>query len=548
VRGLLVRVAIDQTPRYGGWNAPVNTQSRRFLYVPIIDSYNDPSNKLVTKSNPAFCATLRNLGRLRLLFPSFFLLLCLTFAPALRADTITGTINDPSGAVVAGARIEISGGSLSQPTVLVSDEIGKFTATNLTPGKYLIRVSKEGFEGLEKLVDLQGTADLQLGLRIAAQQTSINVSGKSAAFANSDAVYRQLRDIGLVRSYHCEKFTLKVDVGVFELKSGTITLVGGVNNFVTGAIFIGQGHFTLKPFLRLDTQELNRRSGNPEVEEDFTEAVFRFSGGMYPQLAAAFGSWVDTSAEATTVFQRWRNKVRHRHDVPEGFTQGILEDATIDNVDADILAAVYNPKHPPFFNAYMTGSPHKDLRFFVRSRVGAIPQMDSPEEVALINCNGSGMDDGIWYSEHLLSELKAKTASSQEDRRLFATRRYNIETVIGKNNHLFSRATIAFSPLVPGERVLKFGLLPTLRVQRVSDLNGQDLHFIQEDRKQDGSFYVILDEAPPLDRNIPSPWNMSAIKSFRTRALAAITSVHAPRGTCAWRIVTGGPILPVLRR
>jgi hypothetical protein len=161
-----------------------------------------------------------------------------------------------------------------------------------------------------------------------------------------------------------------------------------------------------------------------------------------------------------------------------------------------VLAAIYNPKHPPFFNAYMRGKPHKDLRFFVRARVGAIPQLDSPEEVALINCDGAEMDDGIWYSQHLASEVKANKASSLEDRRLFATHAYNIETVIAKNDHLYSRAAITFEPLVPGERVMKFGLLPTLRVSRVTDETGQDLHYIQESRKEDGSFYAILDEAP----------------------------------------------------
>src|SRR5215813_689605 len=110
------------------------------------------------------------------------------------------------------------------------------------------------------------------------------------------------------------------------------------------------------------------------------------------------------------------------------------------------------------------------------------------------------MDDGIWYSEHSLAELKAHTASSEEDRRLFATKRYKIETVVGKNNHLASVATITFTPLRAGERVLKFGLLPNLRVLRVSDENGKDLHFIQEDRKQDGSFYAVLDEAPPTGK------------------------------------------------
>src|SRR5260370_8771031 len=100
-------------------------------------------------------------------------------------------------------------------------------------------------------------------------------------------------------------------------------------------------------------------------------------------------------------------------------TQAFLESETIDNVDADVLAAIYNPQHPPFFNAYMHGTPHKDLRFFVRARVGAIPQIDSAAEVALVNCNGGGMDDGIWYSHHLKSDLQANTATRQQEIRLF---------------------------------------------------------------------------------------------------------------------------------
>ena len=456
-----------------------------------------------TNPEPNLLLAARTFLRLRhspVLLPSVFVLFWLAFATCLRADTISGTVKDPTGAVVVSARIEITGGNLSQPIVLTSDESGKFAAPNLSPGKYSVHVRKEGFDEIVAAVDLRGTADLPLSLTIAAQQTSIKVSEKSMAFANSDAVYRQLRDVGLGDTYRCERFTLAMDVGTFELKSGTITLLGLVNNTETGAIFIGQGHFTLKPFMHIDTQEMVRRSGNPTAEEDFTEVVFRFTGGVYPQFSAALGSRTDTPSEAATAFQRWKNKARHRHEVPEGFTQAILEEETIDNVDADVLAAVYNPKHPPFFNAYMVGTPHKDLRFFVRTRVGAIPQMDSPEEVALINSNGGGMDDGVWYSEHLISEWKAHTASSSEDKRLFATHRYNIETVIAKNNHLFSRAIITFEPLVPGERVLKFALLPTLRVTRVSDQNGQDLHFIQENKKEDGSFYAVLDEAPAMGK------------------------------------------------
>src|SRR5262249_24849254 len=155
-----------------------------------------------------------------------------------------------------------------------------------------------------------------------------------------------------------------------------------------------------------------------------------FTGSVHKLLMGTLVTKVDAPADAATAFQHWKSRLRHRHEVPQGFTQAILESESIDNVDADVLASVYNPKHPEFFNAYMVGASHKDLRFFIRVRTGAIPQFDSPEEVALINCNGEGMDDGIWYSEHLFAELKARTANSKEDRRLFATRRYTIETVI----------------------------------------------------------------------------------------------------------------------
>lgn len=436
-------------------------------------------------------------GRIRwFLLPLLTLAALSSGAVPLRADTITGAVKDPSGALVGGAQVEITGGALTQALVITTDSDGKFRAANLSAGKYSLRISKKGFEDHVVSVELKGVAELSVNLVIATQQMTVKVTGKAAAFANSDSVYRQLRGLALGHTYHCENFTLPMDVGTFELKSGTITLLETVNRFETGAIFIGQGRFTLKPVMRIDKEELKRRAGSETAEEDFSEAVFRFSGGVYPMIAAAIGPQVEASREAQEALGRWRGRLRHRQEVPEGFTQAILQDSTIDNVDADVLAAVYNPKHPPFFNAYMTGKPHKDLRFFIRTKVGAIPQLDSPEEVALINCNGGGMDDGIWYMQHSLAELKARSASSEEDRRLFATKRYNIETVIGKNNHLASRATITFEPLLAGERVLKFGLLPNLRVLRVSDQDGKDLRFIQEDRKQDGSFYAVLDQAP----------------------------------------------------
>jgi hypothetical protein len=427
-------------------------------------------------------------------------LLLLLTAPALLAQTISGTVQDSSGAFIPAARIEITGSLLPQALVLSSDAQGNFTSPELKPGTYSLLVTRDGFEPLLKTVDLQPSIRLQLTLDIAKQKTTVSVPSRSSGFANSDPVYRQLRDLGLGDTFHFDNFTLIWDAATFHFEKGTLTILSPVNGIVTGAIFIGEGHFNLQPAIPLYANDLQRRTGASEVNEDFTEAVFRFTAEARLNFIPGFGERTETPPQASAALNRWREKIRQRREEAFSFTPNLLQGETMDNVDADLLAAVYNPAHPKFFNAYLRGKKHKDLRFFVRARVGAIPQLDSPEEVALINCDPEAMDDGVWYLAHFKFEYANRTASSAEDRRLFATRGYKIETVIARNEHLFSSATISFESLVPGERVLKFGLLPNLRVTRVTDEQGQDLYYVQESRKQDGSFYAILPQAPPVGK------------------------------------------------
>lgn len=441
--------------------------------------------------SPALCSTQIRFGLI------FF---CLIASFPLHAQTISGTVRDQSGAVIAGARIEITGGNLQQALDISSDALGKYVSPELKVGTYTVQVSHDGFETQTQTVDLRATMQLDLTLAIAVKKESVIVPAKNLAYANSDPLYRQLRDVGLGQSFRFENFTLHQDVGTFHFEKGTLTMLQPVNGTATGAIFVGEGHFNLEPATGMDARELKRRAGSEQMDEDFTEIVFRFTPRMHLAFLSGLGERVDTPNEAESAFEHWKERLRKRREIPLGFTEYLLYGESIDNVDADVLAALYNSQHPDFFNAYIRGTKHKDLRFFVRARVGAVPQLDSPEEVALINYDPEGMEDGIWYLDHLKSEYAKGTASSQEDRRLFSTHKYKIETIIAKNGHLFSTATITFEPLVPGERVLKFSLLPNLRVTRVLDAQGQDLYFIQESRKEDGSFYVVLPEATETGR------------------------------------------------
>ena len=430
------------------------------------------------------------------LFPKVVLFLFLLACPfCLYADMISGTVADPSGALIPQVRIEVTGADLAQSLAFTSDSVGKFSSPDLKPGTYTLRLTRDGFEPLVRTVELKGGVNLQLSLAIAPQRVEVKVYGKSPTYANSDPLYLTLRNLVPGNTFHFDHVTVPLDTATLEFRKGLLTLLPPVNGVVTGAIFIGDGHFNLKPLTPLDAQELKRRTGSTEVDEDFTEIVLRFTGDQQQSFLRGLGDSLGISGDAAEVFGHWKEQMRKRRDDEVGFSNYALHSERMDNVDADLLAALYNPLHPSFLNAYIRGKKHKDLRFFIRTRTGALPQLDSPEEVALINHDPEAMDDGIWYLNHLKSEWQSHTASSEEDRRLFATRAYKIETVISENSDLRSTAAITFEPLIAGERVVKFGLLPTLRVTHVLDDQGHDLSFIQGNKKEDGSFYAILPTA-----------------------------------------------------
>ncbi len=413
-----------------------------------------------------------------------------------RASTISGTVADVTGAVIPYARVEIAGENLSSPFVIACDALGHFVSPDLKPGTYFLRVAADGFEPLEQTVQLSGNEfALELHLAPAVVKQEITVLGGAAQFANSDPVYKRLRAVGPGAAFKVDGLTLKCDAATFELRQGTLTFLAPVEGVVTGAVFIGEGHFTLTPATPIAARELQRRAKADHFAEDFTVVVFRYAGEPAKMMTAAVKTAATAPEAAGAALQHWRGSVRRRREVPLGFSDALLQGDAMENVEAEVLASLYNPSRPGFFDAYIRGVSHKHLRFLYRPLGGAIPELGPNEEVALINHDPESMDDGIWYLDHRVQEYANRTASSQEERRYVVARKFKIETVIGKNDHLTSVATVTVEPLLNGERVLKFRLLPNLRVTSVKDAQGNDLFFVQESRKEDGSFYIILPQA-----------------------------------------------------
>jgi hypothetical protein len=117
---------------------------------------------------------------------SLLLILCLASLPVLAQaganSVLKGLVSDPSGAVIPGASITLSGdGGFIK--VVSSDADGKFTIANVPGGKYTIRVSSTGFTLFEQQgFDIQGGRQITVNakLNIASEKQQITVTDSVA--------------------------------------------------------------------------------------------------------------------------------------------------------------------------------------------------------------------------------------------------------------------------------------------------------------------------------------------------------------------------------
>lgn len=423
-----------------------------------------------------------------------FLFVAVCATTNLDAAVISGTVKDASGGSTPRAHIEIGGGDLSAPLTLEADAQGHFASPDLKPGTYTLKVTADGFEPNTQAVVLStANPTLEISLQVATLRQEVTVEGKVSAHANNDPFYRQLRDISAGSTFQVQNFDLKFDVASFHIVEGTLTFLQPVKGQVTGVTFVGRGHFILKSVQPLDEREILRRAHAPQVDEDFSSIVFRYSGNFNRSFAGGVKDKAEQPAAAGNAFSQCEDKLRHRRDRPISYSEALLSDSEMDNIDAEVLSWLYNPiAEHSFFQAYIHGDKHKDLRFYFRARGGAIPQLGSPEEIGLVNYEPDSLDDGIWYLSHMQNEYTAGIANSNQERRFVAAHKFKVETVLGGNDHLTSVATVTFESLLAGERVVRFQLLPNLRVSRVTGSDGAEISYVQESRKADGSFYAIL--------------------------------------------------------
>jgi hypothetical protein len=295
-----------------------------------------------------------------------------------------------------------------------------------------------------------------------------------------DSLYKTLREAPLADAFVVENIVLHRDVGVITLKSGTIAFTAPSMNRDSVAVFAGEGEFQLDPLMGIEKDYLKSLTEQESIKESFDRAMFCFTD----ETGKVIRSQAKTKVAETKLADILRDQ-RKRMRTPHA----------MENIEAAILADLYRAGQPGFFSAYLHGRKHNDLRFHVKPR-GAVLQL-SPEEVFVMSVEPPGVPDQYLYLTHLKSEFENGQASSGEDKRVVQAEDYKIATTIARNDHFTATTDLHYRTLAGGDRVIPLELLPTLRVTRVTH-DGQEVPFIQEDKREDASFYVVLPQ--PLEK------------------------------------------------
>ena len=405
---------------------------------------------------------------------------------AAAGGEVAGTVTDPKGAVVVGAAVNVYAAGGAEPVATVkTDAQGQYKVSGLPPGSYVVEVVADGFTParLEWQTVAEGaTRRVDFRLEVAALETSVTVTA-SGPKPNSDPTYRALRQQGqdFTGEYaQVSNLVLKRDAATFTLRSGEVYFLPAVEGRVTGAVFIGEGELSLTPPVEHERRSLKLFTGEPSVTEQFTRLTLRFTDKTYEEIKASPQARLSTGGAQS---QRARDTFRDN--------QELLRRRLRANMELRTLVDLYTPERPGFYVAYVEGRRFQKLVFELDPL--GIPEV-SPEEVRLSSYGVS--DGGDWAAFHLADEYKRRTASSDEDHRIFDITRHEIDAAI-KGTQLAATDTLTFRPLVPGSRVLPFQLYPTLRVGRVRDEQGRDLQFVQEARDRDADFALIWPE--PLE-------------------------------------------------
>lgn len=182
--------------------------------------------------------------------------------------TVSGTVHDPTGAVVSGARAEVLNVDTGAVREAMTDDAGRFQFAALPVGRYDVRIEKQGFAtevrtGLALAVGQTAMLDLTLPLGASSQEVTVNADAAMVSPETADISglvgEEQIRNLPLNGRSFDELMMLNPGVANFTWeKTGGV----GVSNSTNGNNFAVSGNRPQQNLYQLNGVEFTGAAEN----------------------------------------------------------------------------------------------------------------------------------------------------------------------------------------------------------------------------------------------------------------------------------------------
>jgi hypothetical protein len=225
---------------------------------------------------------------------------------AQSTSSLSGTVTDPSGAVISGASVKVR--SLSTNTVreTTSDSAGSYVIPSLQPGDYEIRTSAAGFANnvvkkLTLLVDQKSNINVQLGVASAGE--TVQVESSAPIIDSSSITMGQVIDKETVQNIplngrHFLDLTQLTPGAVVPPSNGFLTGASrglGANSYITSGGREDSANFQING-INLNDMTQNQITFQPSIN---TTSEFKISNSTFSaEYGRSSGSVVNVATRS----------------------------------------------------------------------------------------------------------------------------------------------------------------------------------------------------------------------------------------------------------
>lgn len=222
--------------------------------------------------------------------------------------TLSGTVTDASGAVVAGAAVKVHSLDTNADRDVVTDSAGEYVVPSLQPGNYMMQVNASGFGPYtvpRLTLQVDQRVEINVKLSVASTGETVEVTGAAPVIDANTITVGQVIDRTTVQEIplngrHFLDLTVLTPGGVTAPQNGNLTTPSrglGANSFITAGNREDSVNFQING-VNLNDMVQNQITFQPSIN---TTSEFKINNSTYSaEYGRSSGSIVNVSTRSGT--------------------------------------------------------------------------------------------------------------------------------------------------------------------------------------------------------------------------------------------------------